>query len=76
MVYPVNDVEGLPMNTENLLDAVAAIRREPLRVCCRTPAGELIVTTVEDCARNRCRYFHIVADDLDDLLDSELNRRR
>lgn len=45
------------------------------RVCCRTPAGELIVTSVEDCARQGCRYFHIVADDLDTLLDRELNHR-
>ena len=36
---------------------------------------ELITTTVEDCARQGCRYFHIVADDLDALLDKELNHR-
>ena len=63
------------MNTEELLAKVENIRREPLQVCCRTPAGELVVTTVEDCARQGCRYFHIVADDLDALLDKELNHR-
>ena len=46
----------------------------PLKID-RIPAGELIVTSVEDCARQECRYFHIVADDLDTLLDRELNHR-
>lgn len=63
------------MKLDELLTQVEAIRREPLRVVCRTPAGELIVTTVADCARQGCRYFHVVADDLDSLLDRELNHR-
>ena len=41
----------------------------------KAPAGELVVTTVEDCARQGYRYYHIVADDLDALLDKELNHR-
>ena len=63
------------MDLDKLLAQVKAIRRAPLRVCCRTPAGELVVTTVEDCARQGYRYYHIVADDLDALLDRELNHR-
>ena len=63
------------MKVDDLLEQVEDIRREPLQICCRTPAGELIVTSVEDCARQGCRYFHIVAGDLDTLLDRELNHR-
>ena len=63
------------MELDKLLTQVEKARRAPLQVCCRTPAGELIVTSVEDCARQECRYFHIVADDLDTLLDRELNHR-
>lgn len=63
------------MELDKLLAQVEAARREPLRVCCRTPDGELIVTSVEECARQGCRYFHIVADDLDALLDRGLNHR-
>ena len=63
------------MELEELLAQVEKARRAPLQVCCRTPAGELITTTVEDCARQGCRYFHIVSDDLDALLDKELNHR-
>ena len=63
------------MELDKLLAQVEAIRRAPLQVVCRTPAGELVVTTVENCARQGYRYYHIVADDLDDLLDKELNHR-
>ncbi len=63
------------MELDKLLTQVEKARRAPLQVCCRAPAGELVVTTVEDCARQGCRYFHIVADDLDALLDKELNHR-
>ena len=63
------------MELDELLTQVEAIRRAPLRVCCRTPAGDLVVTTVEDCARQGYRYYHIVADDLDALLDKELKTR-
>ena len=55
------------MELDKLLTQVEKARRAPLQVCCRTPAG--------DCARQGCRYFHIVADDLDALLDKELNHR-
>lgn len=63
------------MELDKLLAQVKAIRRVPLQVVCRTPAGELVVTTVENCARQGYRYYHIVADDLDALLDKELNHR-
>ena len=63
------------MELDKLLAQVEAIRRAPLRVCCRTPTGELVVTTVEDCAHQGYRYYHIVADDLDALLDRELKTR-
>ena len=63
------------MEMEELLAQVETIRRAPLRVCCRTPAGDLVVTTVEDCARQGYRYYHIVADDLDALLDKELRHK-
>ena len=63
------------MELDKLLALDEAIRRAPLRVCCRTPVGELVVTTVEDCARQGYRYYHIVADDLDALLDKELKTR-
>lgn len=63
------------MELDKLLTQVEKARRAPLQVCCCTPAGELITTTVEGCARQGCRYFHIVADDLDALLDKELNHR-
>ena len=56
------------MELDKLLTQVEKARRAPLQVCCRTPAGELIT-------RQGCRYFHIVADDLDALLDKELNHR-
>ena len=39
------------MELDKLLTQVEKARRAPLQVCCRTPAGELITTTVEDCAR-------------------------
>ena len=63
------------MELDKLLTQVEKARRAPLQVCCRTPAGDMIVTSVEECARQGCRYFHIVADDLDALLDAGLNHR-
>ena len=63
------------MELDKLLAEIEKARREPLRVCCLTPAGEVIVTSVEDCARQGCRYVHIVADDLDTLLDGSLNHK-
>ena len=60
------------MKVEKLLEQVEDIRREPLQICCRTPAGKVIVTSVEEAARQHCRYFHIVADDLDELLSKAL----
>lgn len=42
------------MELDKLLTQVEKARRAPLQVCCRTPAGELITTTVEDCARQGC----------------------
>ena len=53
------------MKVEKLLEQVEGIRREPLQICCRTPAGKVIVTSVEEAARQHCHYYHIVADDLD-----------
>ena len=50
------------MELDKLLAEIEKARREPLRVCCRTPAGEVIVTS-------------IVADDLDTLLDGSLNHK-
>mgnify|MGYP000240889518 CR=1 FL=1 len=60
------------MELDKLLAQVEAIRRAPLQVCCRTPAGKVIVTSVEEAARQHCHYFHIVADDLDELLSKAL----
>ena len=34
------------MELDKLLTQVEKARRAPLQVCCRTPAGELITTTV------------------------------
>ena len=60
------------MKVEKLLEQVEDIRREPLQICCRTPAGKVIVTSVEEAARQLCPYFHIVADDLDVVLSQAL----
>ena len=64
--------EGQQMKVKKLLEQVEDIRREPLQICCRTPAGKVIVTSVEDAARRHCHYFHVVADDLDELLSKAL----
>ena len=32
------------MKVDDLLEQVEDIRREPLQICCRTPAGKVIVT--------------------------------
>ena len=58
------------MKVDKLLEQVEDIRRE--QICCRTPAGKVIVTSVEEAARQHCHYFHIVADDLDELLSKAL----
>ena len=68
-------MEGCTVELDKLLAEIEKARREPLRVCCRTPAGEVIVASVEDCARQGYRYFHIVADDPDTLLDGSLNHK-
>lgn len=60
------------MKVDKLLEQVEDIRREPLQICCRTPAGKVIVTSAEEAARQHCHYFHIVADDLDELLSKAL----
>lgn len=60
------------MTEAELLARVAATRREPLRVCCRTPDGQLIEATIAECVAQHCKYFHIVADELDTLLEREL----
>ena len=63
------------MELDKLLTQVEKARRAPQHHSYRTPAGALNTTPEQACARQGCRYFHIVADDLDALLDKELNHR-
>lgn len=64
------------MQTPDLLEEIAQTRAKPLQIECQRPDGSRVVCTVEECRAHHWRYVHIVADDLDELLDRALNGTR
>lgn len=63
------------MSVEELEEQVAALRRRPLMVICRTPSGRECVLSVRECIDTKSTYIHIAADELDELLSAELGGR-
>lgn len=69
------------MQTPDLLEEIAQTRAKPLQIECQRPDGSRTVCSVEECSVEECsahgwRYVHIVADELDELLDRALNGTR
>lgn len=64
------------MQTPDLLEEIAQTRAKPLQIECQRPDGSHTVCSVEKCSAHGWRYVHIVADELDDLLDRALNGAR
>lgn len=64
------------MQTPELLAEIAEARAKPLQIECQRPDGSRVVCTVEECQAHRWRYVHVVADELDELLDRSLNGTR
>ena len=64
------------MQTPDLLEEIAQTRAKPLQIECQRPDGSRTVCSVEECSAHRWRYVHIVADELDELLDRTLNGTR
>lgn len=64
------------MQMPNLLEEIAQTRAKPLQIECQRPDGSRVVCTVEECHAHHWRYVHIVADELDELLDRALNGSR
>ena len=59
------------MQTPDLLEEIAQTRAKPLQIECQRPDGSRTV-----CSVHGWRYVHIVADELDELLDRTLNGTR
>lgn len=64
------------MQTPELLEEIARVRVKPLQIECQRPDGSRVVCTIEECRTHHWRYVHIVADELDELLDRALNGTR
>lgn len=64
------------MQIPDLLEEIAQTRAKPLQIECQRPDGSHTVCSVEECIAHGWRYVHIVADELDDLLDCALNGAR
>ena len=64
------------MQTPDLLEEIAQTRAKPLQIECQRPDGSRTVCSVEECSVHGWRYVHIVADELDELLDRTLNGTR
>lgn len=64
------------MQTPDLLEEIAQTRDKPLQIECQRPDGSRTVCSVEACSAHGWRYVHIVADELDELLDRALNGTR
>lgn len=61
------------MTLEELEKAVAELRSRPLLLACQDRKGLQKVMTLEECYRTvGSRYIHVIADDLDALLSTEL----
>lgn len=60
------------MTPDELEMRIAQLRARPLMLLCRTPGGKIQVMTVRECVETRANFVHIVADDLDMLLETEL----
>ena len=60
------------MTAAELENEIAQLRARPLMLLCRTPSGKIQVMTVRECVETRASFVHIVADDLDMLLETEL----
>lgn len=60
------------MDFLELEQRISEIRTRPLLLRCRTPNGCETVLTVADAVKAGATYIHIVADGLDEFLDSEL----
>ena len=54
----------------------AEIRSRPIRVLAIDSQGEEHIVSVAECYARRYKYLHIVADDVDTLLDQFLNAKR
>ena len=64
------------MQTHEFLAEIAQTRAKPLQFECQRPDGTHTVCSVEECSAHGWCYGHIVADELDDLLDRVLNGTR
>lgn len=62
------------MTAEKLEKSIAELRSRPLLLLCRTRRGNEKIMTLEECRRTGSSYIHVVTDDLDQLLESELGR--
>lgn len=62
------------MTVEKLEKTIAELRSWPLLLLCRTRRGKEKIMTLEECRRTGSSYIHVVTDDLDQLLESELGR--
>lgn len=60
------------MTPEELEKRIAQLRARPLKLLCRTQGGKIQVMTVRECVETRSRFIHIVADDIDRLLEDEM----
>lgn len=63
------------MSVEELEEQVAALRRRPLMVICRTPSGRECVLSIRECADTKNAYIHVAADELNALLAAELGNK-
>lgn len=61
------------MTAAELEAKIAELRAQPLRVLCRLPNGKQRVMTVREYFTTGSEYIHVVADDLDQLLDDAIN---
>ena len=60
------------MSNEELERQIEAIRQKPLLILCRLPDKMELVMTVSECRQRGGVYLHVLADDLDGLLEAQL----
>lgn len=58
----------------DLQERIDLLRAKPLRILCRTTAGEEKVMSVSDCIKSGASYIHIVDDEIDALLSKTLDK--
>lgn len=62
------------MTTVELEASIARLREQPLTVLCVTTTGKARIMTIKECVETGSEFVHVVCNELDKLLETELPR--